>query len=113
MILTGFRAQSKVSASERGAQFRYQFFGGIGAITEAFSKLTVATFRLCGPVRMLMRQRRVVRDILFERLKGRHLDVILRRPVVGLVAAVAEIGADVTEERFGVLDSLKLGSFRI
>src|SRR5216684_3696505 len=103
MILTGFRAQSKVSASERGAQLRNQLFSGIGAIAEALSKLTVATFRLCGPVRMLMRQRRVVGDIFFERLKRRHLNVILRRPIVGLVSTVAEIGADVTEEPFGVL----------
>src|SRR2546422_739069 len=113
MIPTGFSAQAQVSASERGAQFRYQLFSGISAIAETLSKLTVAAISFPGPVRVLMGKRRVVRDVFLERLKRRHLNVILRRPIVGLVATVAEIGANVTEERFGVLDSLKLGSFRI
>src|SRR6266567_3396799 len=58
-------------------------------------------------VGVLMRQRRVLRDVLFERLERRHLDMIIRRPIIGLVATVAEIGADVAEERFSLFDALQ------
>src|SRR4029453_9053920 len=107
MILARFTAQPQVRAGECRAQFRYQLFGGIGAITEPLSKLAVAAVRFGGPMSVLMRQRRVVGTVFLERLEGRHLNVIIRWPIVGLVATVPEMGANAPKEHFRLLDALQ------
>src|SRR5207249_2093704 len=57
-------------------------------------------------------QCRVVRYVFLERLKGWHLNLIGRGRIVGPVAAVPKIRADIAEKLVGPLDSLKLCSVR-
>src|SRR5689334_24278882 len=56
---------------------------------------------------VLVSEYRVVRDAFPERSEGRHLNVIGGGRVESLVAAVAEIGSDTSEERFGVGDAFR------
>src|SRR3954470_6736327 len=107
MILARFTAQPQVRAGECRAQFRNQLLGGIGVITEALSELAVAAVRFGGPVGMLMRQCRVVGNVFLEHLERRHLNVIIRWPIVGLVATVPEIGANAPKEDLRLLDALQ------
>jgi hypothetical protein len=37
VVFARFRAQSEMRANERGPEFRYQFFSGIGVIAEALA----------------------------------------------------------------------------
>ena len=46
VILTRFRAQAEVSASEGCRQFGYQFLHGIGVIAESLAQFAIASARV-------------------------------------------------------------------
>lgn len=104
MIFAGFRAQSQVRANERGPEFRNQFLNRICRIAESLSKLPVAAFGPCGPMRVLVRQRRIIRDVLNERGEWGHLNVIRTGSVIRAVPSVVHVSADGLEPSFGAFD---------
>ena len=113
MIRPGLRAQPQVSAGKRGAEFRYQFFRSIGAITETLTQLSVTSASAGRPMRMLVRQCRVVGNIFIERLKRRHLDMVGTGRIVRLVATVPDVGPNNCKERFGMRYAVIQGGYRL
>ena len=62
---------------------------------------------------MLMRERRIVRDVFREGREGQHLDVIRQGRVERLIPAVAKIRRDRLKERVRVRDPLGHGHLRV
>ena len=91
MILPRFGAESQVGAGERGAQLRNQFFTGIGMVPEPLPQLPIAPCRVGRPMRVFVRQRRILREAVPERRERRHLHVVARGRVERLVPTGAEV----------------------
>jgi hypothetical protein len=63
-------------------------------------------------MRMLVRKRGVVRNVLVERSEWRHLNVITIWRVVGAIAAAPYIRSNSFKERFYPFDAFQHGPFR-
>jgi hypothetical protein len=99
--------QPKVGAQEGGAQLGDQLFPSIAVVAPAFSpKVTVEPLGMASPVGALVSQCGVVALSVVEAVKRRHLHVVRLEGVVGLAAAVADVGAGGFEESFGMGDPI-------
>ncbi len=79
MIGAGLGGQSKVGGQEGGAKLGDKLFHGVAFIAEALSpEVAVEAGGVAGPVGAFMRKRGVIAFRVAERLKRRHLHVIVR-----------------------------------
>ena len=100
VVVAGLRGDAEVAAEKRGPDLGDQFFAGIALVAELpASEIPVEAGRVLRPVSHLVGQRRAIALGILEGHEGRHLHVIGLRGVIGLVAAVADVGPGVGEER--------------
>src|SRR6266446_5004215 len=91
VVLTRLKRQIKIGTEERGAELGHEFFERVTFGPETLGAEVARQARfVCGPMRRLMREGRIVALGVAEGLEERHHYAVSRGPVKGTVATVGE-----------------------
>lgn len=103
VVLTDLRCELEPGADEGGSEFGDKLFRGVGGIAPARAvEVTIEPGLVAGPMCEFMAKRGVVAFGGDEAREGRQLDVVETRAVIGLMAAVADVGRGRRDESLGL-----------
>ena len=90
--------QTEFSAKHSARKFGNEFLGSVSCRTKSILEIAVEATGMAGPMRQLVRERRVIVVEAREEMRGRHCHPVSHWLIIGFVALMPQHGRNTGKE---------------